>query len=101
MFNRRNFLKSSVLGSAGIIISTVIIPRTSAAQTHSYEIIPDSKNKILKGFLQRSGKLFSKDDKLYLQVEQSAIDILLDHLPWNLSVIKLPWMPDILRVEWR
>lgn len=54
-----------------------------------------------QGFLQRHGKLFKKNDKLYLQVESSTIDVLLDQLPWNLSIIKLPWMKELLRVEWR
>jgi Contractile injection system tape measure protein len=54
-----------------------------------------------EGFLQRKGKLSLRNGNLYLQVEQSAIDILLDYLPWNLGIIKLPWMKDILRVEWR
>lgn len=54
-----------------------------------------------EGFLQRNGKLTERNGSLYLQVEQSAIDILLDYLPWNLGMIKLPWMKDILRVEWR
>ena len=53
-------------------------------------------------FLQRNGKLYYKNDSLRLQVESAgAIDILLDHLPWNLSLLKLPWMKDILRVDWR
>ena len=54
-----------------------------------------------EGFLQRSGKLFIKNDMPYVQVESSAIDILLDYLPWNVSMIKLPWMKEILRVDWR
>ena len=54
-----------------------------------------------EGFLQRPGKLFSRNGNLYLQVEKSSIDVLLDYLPWNLSMIMLPWMKDILRVEWR
>ena len=54
-----------------------------------------------EGFLQRAGKLFTKNDNLHLQVETSSIDILLDQLPWNLSMIKLPWTKKMLRVEWR
>ena len=54
-----------------------------------------------EGFLQRNGKLFTKNDILHLQVEQGSIDMLLDHLPWNLSIIKFPWMTEILKVEWR
>lgn len=54
-----------------------------------------------ESFLQRTGKLFIKNDSPYVQVESSSIDVLLDYLPWNLSIIKLPWMKEILRVEWR
>jgi Contractile injection system tape measure protein len=54
-----------------------------------------------EGFLQRNGKLYSKNDNLYLQMETNSIDIVLDYLPWNLSMIKLPWMKELLRVEWR
>jgi hypothetical protein len=54
-----------------------------------------------EGFLQRAGKLFTKNDNLYLQVETNSIDVLLDQLPWNLSLLKLPWMKEILKVEWR
>ena len=54
-----------------------------------------------EGFLQRGGKLYTRNDSLRLQVEATAIDVLLDELPWNLALIKLPWMNDILRVEWR
>jgi len=54
-----------------------------------------------EGFLQRKGKLFRKNDTLVLQVERGPVDMLLDHLPWNLSMVKLPWMKDILKVEWR
>ncbi len=54
-----------------------------------------------EGFLQRGGKLFSKNGNLYLQVEKNSIDVLLDYLPWSLSMVILPWMKDMLRVEWR
>ena len=54
-----------------------------------------------EGFLQRPGKLFSRNGNLCIQVEKNSIDVLLDYLPWNLSIIMLPWMNDILRVEWR
>jgi predicted regulator of amino acid metabolism with ACT domain len=54
-----------------------------------------------EGFLQRNGKLYTKKGEPHLQVESNAIDILLDYLPWNIGIIKLPWMKEILRVEWR
>ena len=54
-----------------------------------------------EGFLHRPGKIFLKNDNVYIQVEKSGIDILLDQLPWNLSIIKLPWIKELIRVEWR
>lgn len=54
-----------------------------------------------EGFLQRGGKLYSKNESLYLQVETRTIDVLLNYLPWNLTIIKLPWMKDLLKVDWR
>ncbi|RFM32217.1 contractile injection system tape measure protein [Chitinophaga silvisoli] len=53
------------------------------------------------GFLQRNGKIFTLNEQTFIQVEQQALDILLDYLPWNISHIRLPWMKTILRVEWR
>ena len=54
-----------------------------------------------EGFLQRPGKLFRRNDRLVLLVEGHAIDVLLDFLPWGLGIVKLPWMQEILYVEWR
>jgi hypothetical protein len=53
-------------------------------------------------FLLRPGKVLLRDDgDWFLQVESRTHDILLDQLPWGLSMIKLPWMRRMLRVEWR
>jgi hypothetical protein len=50
--------------------------------------------------MQRNGKLSVVDDGWLMQVEQKAIDVLLNHLPWGIGIIKLPWMNEILYVEW-
>jgi hypothetical protein len=73
-----------------------------AAAIASWEILKTtSADGLREGFLQREGKLQVRNQELCLQVETSSIDVLLDHLPWNLSIIKLPWMMEILKVEWR
>ncbi|MBD2166896.1 hypothetical protein H6G04_21125 [Calothrix membranacea FACHB-236] len=60
-----------------------------------------SPDGLRQGFLQREGKLTrSRDSNWKLQVEQQSIDILLSRLPWGISMVKLPWMEDILIVEW-
>jgi hypothetical protein len=51
-------------------------------------------------FLQRNGKLIKVDNGWLLQVEHKAVDILLNHLPWGIGSIKLPWMKEILFTEW-
>ncbi|MDZ7962275.1 MAG: contractile injection system tape measure protein [Aulosira sp. DedQUE10] len=60
-----------------------------------------SPDGLRQGFLQREGKLTrSSDGNWKLQVEQKSIDILLSRLPWGLSMVKLPWMEELLIVEW-
>lgn len=52
-------------------------------------------------FLCRPGKLSVRGDGDWLlQVERQSYDILLDHLPWGISAVKLPWMERMLWVEW-
>ena len=54
-----------------------------------------------EGFLQREGKLIRRGAGIGLLVEQQAIDVLLESLPWNLGVVKLPWLKEIIYIEWR
>jgi len=51
-------------------------------------------------FIQRDGKLYQEDDKYKLIVERKAQDLLLERLSWNIAVIKLPWISNILFTEW-
>ena len=52
-------------------------------------------------FLQRNGKLTVTDNGWLLQVEQKAVDVLLDSLQWGIGIVKMPWMQDIVYTEWR
>ncbi|MFZ2405723.1 MAG: contractile injection system tape measure protein [Methylobacter sp.] len=52
-------------------------------------------------FFLRFGKLFVRaDGDWLLQVEAKTVDLLLNQLPWGISMIQLPWMQRILWVEW-
>ncbi len=53
-----------------------------------------------EAFLLREAKLSKVDNCWLLQVEQKTVDVLLGHLPWGIGIIKLPWMQNILHVEW-
>lgn len=53
-------------------------------------------------FLLRPGKVSLRDGGDWLlQVEAKSCDILLDSLPWGISMTSLPWMESMLWVEWR
>jgi hypothetical protein len=62
------------------------------------------KNTSIKGlrdtFFERDGKLTKKENGWLLTVEQRTIDVLLGKLPWGYSTIRLPWMQEILNVDW-
>jgi hypothetical protein len=52
-------------------------------------------------FFIRPGKISLRyDGDWLLQVETNSYDILMDSLPWSISMIKLPWMQRMLWVEW-
>jgi Contractile injection system tape measure protein len=51
-------------------------------------------------FLQRSGLLSRTEAGWRLQIERQSFDMLLDSLPWSISLIKLPWMKYLLYNEW-
>jgi hypothetical protein len=52
-------------------------------------------------FLTRPGTLSAEGDDWVLRVEGRSVDILLDQLPWGVSMVQTPWMARMLRVEWR
>jgi contractile injection system tape measure protein len=73
------------------------------ATIRHWEALRDTGTDALRStFLMRSGMLTADDDGGWLlRVESQTFDILLDHLPWGISMIQLPWMQRLLRVEWR
>lgn len=53
-----------------------------------------------ESFLRRPGRLDFSPDGWILSVERSALDVLVDQLPWSLSPIWFDWMPEPIVVEW-
>ncbi len=51
-------------------------------------------------FLQRPGKIRFNEDHFLLIVEESGVDILLQHLPWGFRNFRLPWMSHPIITEW-
>jgi len=62
------------------------------------------KNTSIEGFretfLVRDGRLREAEDHWELVVEKKAYDVLMDQLPWAISIVKLPFMPKPIYVTW-
>ncbi len=53
-------------------------------------------------FIRRSGELnYSSKTGWNLNVAQSSFDVLLDRIPWNISLVKHSFMTDVIHVKWR
>jgi hypothetical protein len=72
---------------AAIITNWGAIPGTSTAG-------------LRETFLQREGRLDDRDGAWRLTVQRKTLDLLVDRLPWSISVILHPWMPMRLHVTW-
>jgi hypothetical protein len=72
----------------------------NAAIGHWKALKKTSPNGLREGFLQREGKLVLDDFQHRLIVEGSSTDVLLSLLPWGYGMIKLPWLAQILIVDW-
>jgi hypothetical protein len=73
-----------------------------AAVVRHWDALGDTSADGLRGtFLVRPGRLSRRDGADVLQVEERSVDVLLDRLPWGISVMQLPWMERPLWVEWR
>ncbi len=52
-------------------------------------------------FLQREAKLeLVKENEYHLWVDEKGYDILLEQLPWGISMIETPWMENYLICNW-
>ncbi len=72
----------------------------SAVIEHWDALKATSPDGLRQGFLQRDGKLELRESGWYLMVERKTIDILINRMPWGINNIHLPWMPELLKVEW-
>jgi hypothetical protein len=55
---------------------------------------------VQSAFLQRPGLLRITDADYSLDIERTGIDVLLDHLPFAYSIVKMPWMSKPIHVAW-
>jgi hypothetical protein len=65
-----------------------------------YMLKHSSTDGLRHAFLQRRGLLIDAGDSWRLRVESAAVDVLLDHLPWSLTTVALPWLPKPIAIDW-
>ncbi len=51
-------------------------------------------------FLTRSGKLMLNTNHNKVIIARKSFDILLNSMPWNMSLIKLPWLKNRIHLDW-
>ena len=91
---------------------TAAIPRPSAAdreeidallaavRSHWKALGNTSADGLRLSFLQRRGLLRQAEGAWQIHMQAEGFDLLLELLPWSVSLVKLPWMPSPLMVEW-
>ena len=60
-----------------------------------------STSALCSSFILRPGTLERFEDTWTIRVEGRTIDILMDDLPWELSILLLPWLEKPIAVEWQ
>ena len=71
-----------------------------AVSEHWTAIKNSSPDAIRSTFLIREGKLETGDFDKKLFIQRKTEDILINKLPWSISIVKTPWMKQFLTVEW-
>lgn len=65
---------------------------------------PKVQNSSIEGiqetFIKRVGILSVSRENYKLTIPKKTVDILVESIPWNVSLIKLPWMQKPLHMEW-
>lgn len=72
-----------------------------AAKTNWEKMRNTSMRGFQEAFLRRAGFIGKTEREWVLTVEERAFDILLDSIPWSYKLVRLPWMENILKVNWR
>lgn len=72
-----------------------------ACLQHWDKLRGSSADALRNTFLKRRGTVQEKDSAYQLYVEGSGTDVLLDYLPWSISLIRLPWLEQAIYVSWR
>jgi len=73
----------------------------SAVCQHWKPLKGSTTESLQRSFILRHGTLEYADSAWIVRVEGSAIDILLEDLPWEISTILFAWLEPMIFVEWQ
>jgi len=85
-------LRSDELDECSALLAAVVLAAPVLRQM--------SADGLRQAFLQRAGQLSTQDGHWLLRVERAAHDLVLDRFPWSAAIVRLPWMPRLLQVQW-
>jgi hypothetical protein len=71
-----------------------------AAIAHWPAIGQQSLDGFRGNFLRRDGMLVRGEDRWNLRVEKRSYDVLIAHAPFSYALIRHPWMPQPIHVDW-
>lgn len=72
-----------------------------AAIAHWGALGDASPTALRETFLKRPGRLRREGEDWRLTIERLGVDVLIDRLPWAISLVKTPFMARPLKVDWR
>lgn len=72
----------------------------AAVITHWSVLKNTSPDGLRANFLLRQGKLSWEQEGWRLRVSQEAYDMLLNSLPWGISLCRFSWMPWVIKTDW-
>ncbi len=72
----------------------------SSALHHWDGLKTNSVDALRSEFLMREGRLLTTEEHYKLFVQRKTQDILLETLPWNLSLAKIPWKKKMILIDW-
>lgn len=71
-----------------------------SALNHWEGLKTNSVDALRSEFLMREGRLLTTTEHYKLFVQRKTQDILLETLPWNLSLAKIPWKKKMILIDW-
>lgn len=51
-------------------------------------------------FLMREGKIEFQEDKIKLNIQRRAVDLLLEKLPWSIAICRFKWLKKPIYITW-